>query len=140
MGIEQSLWFGFLIVLLVALAGLTGLFLVDRRRKAQISFLEKRLETLKQTVGALCSSAVGVDRRLNRIERQGRDLEERQDSIESQQTTDPPYADAIRLVKEGADADHLVNELGLNRGAADLIIMMHGMKKEEELQGYADKS
>ncbi|MEN8177576.1 MAG: DUF2802 domain-containing protein [Pseudomonadota bacterium] len=136
MVIEQSLLLiGLLCALCVATAGLFWLLAVDRRRREKIRQLEKNLETLKQTVGALCSSAVGVDRRVNRVERHGRDLEERQENIESQKNSDPPYADAIRLVKEGADAAHLVEELGLNRGAADLIIMMHGLKSEDEVQG-----
>ena len=43
---------------------------------------------------------------------------------------DPPYADAIRMVQEGAGPEQLVNELGISRDAADLIIMMHGIKRE----------
>ncbi len=124
-----------LVVLCVAPAGLLWMIFVDRKRQEQIRQLERSLENIKQTVGALCSSAVGVDRRVNRIERHGRDLEERQDNFESQKNSDPPYADAIRLVKEGADADHLVQELGLSRGAADLIILMHGLKADDQRQG-----
>ncbi len=123
-----------LVIVCAATAGLLWLLFIDRRRQEQIRQLERNLETLQQTVGALCSSAVGVDRRVNRVERHGRDLEERQDNIESQQNTDQPYAEAIRLVKEGADAAHLVRELGLNPGAADLIIMMHGLKAEDQIQ------
>jgi hypothetical protein len=82
-------------------------------------------------VGALCSSAVGVDKRVNRLERQGRDLEERQESMEQHtQYGEPPYADAIRMVREGAGPEQLVNELGISRDAADLIIMMHGARRE----------
>lgn len=129
--VEQNLyWIGLLTVLCIAAAGIFWQLYLDRRRLEQIRELEKNLEILKQTVGALCSSSVGVDRRVNRIERHGRNLEERQDNYECQKSTDPPYADAIRLVKEGADADHLIEELGLTRGAADLIILMHGLKDE----------
>ena len=123
---------GLTVVLCVVTAGLLWLIFVDRKRQEQMRQLERSLETVKQTVGALCSSAVGVDRRVNRVERQNHDLEERQDNIESQQNVDPPYTDAIRMVKEGADANHLVRELGLNRSAADLIIMMHGAKAEDQ--------
>ena len=135
MDTEPLLLLGLLMLICIALVGLVLLIVADRRRRDQIRLLEKSLETLKQTVGALCSSAVGVDRRVNRVERHGRDLEERQVNIESQKNNDPPYADAIRLVKEGADAEHLVKELGLNRGAADLIIMMHGMKQQDIREG-----
>lgn len=136
MTVDQNLLLILLLVVqCVAPAGLLWMIFVDRKRQEQIRQLERSLENIKQTVGALCSSAVGVDRRVNRIERHGRDLEERQDNFESQKNSDPPYADAIRLVKEGADADHLVQELGLSRGAADLIILMHGLKADDQRQG-----
>ena len=135
MVVDQSLLsIGLVVVLCANTAGLLWLISVERRRQEQIRQLERNLETLKQTVGALCSSAVGVDRRVNRIDRHGRDLEERQDNIECQQNIDPPYADAIRLVKGGADVDHLVQELGISRGAADLIIMLHGANGEKQIQ------
>jgi hypothetical protein len=124
-----------LIVVCLMLAGQVWLMLAERNRQQRIEQLEKNLEVLKQTVGALCSSAVGVDRRVNRVERRHRDLEEWQESFENQQSNEPPYTDAIRLVKEGADAEHLIRELGISRDAADLIIMLHGYRGEEELQG-----
>lgn len=135
MVVDQSLLsIGLVVVLCAITAGLLWLISVDRRRQGQIRQLERNLEILKQTVGALCSSAVGVDRRVNRLDRHGRDLEERQDNIECQQNIDPPYADAIRLVKDGADAGHLVQKLGISRGAADLILMMHGANGGKHVQ------
>jgi len=103
----------------------------ERLRRELFAQQKREIETLKQTVGALCSSAVGVDKRVNRLERQGRDLEERQESIEqSAHYGEPPYADAIRMVHEGAGPEELVRELGISRDAADLIIMMHGIKRD----------
>jgi hypothetical protein len=103
----------------------------ERQRQEQLAQHKREIETLKQTVGALCSSAVGVDKRVNRLERQGRDLEERQESMaQNVQYGDPPYADAIRMVREGAGPEQLVSELGISRDAADLIIMMHGARRE----------
>jgi hypothetical protein len=103
----------------------------ESARREALAQYKRDVDTLKQTVGALCSSAVGVDRRVNRLERMGRDLEERQENIEhSSHQSDPPYSDAIRMVQEGAGADELIQELGISRDAADLIIMMHGIKPE----------
>ena len=34
------------------------------------------------------------------------------------------------MVHNGAGPEELVNELGISRDAADLIIMMHGIKRE----------
>jgi chromosome segregation ATPase len=121
------------ILLFLSLALVVPLWIVHMRSQSQhrqeLAQNKRDIETLKQTVGALCSSAVGVDKRVNRLERQGRDLEERQEHIEQQSHTDePPYTDAIKMVQDGAGPEQLVNELGISRDAADLIIMMHGVK------------
>ena len=74
---------------------------------------------------------ITVDKRVNRLEQMGRDREERQENIEQHsQYGDPPYSDAIRMVQEGAGADELIAELGISRDAADLILMMHGNRRE----------
>ncbi|MCU7795858.1 MAG: DUF2802 domain-containing protein [Candidatus Thiodiazotropha sp. (ex Myrtea spinifera)] len=116
------------LVVMVTIQWIVYLRLESRRRETRAQ--QKRdIETLKQTVGALCSSAVGVDKRVNKLERHGRDLEERQEYYEQQnQAGDPPYTDAIRMVQDGAGPEQLIRELGISRDAADLIIMMHGIK------------
>ncbi len=112
--------------LLIILAGGVALLVSGRRFRNELSSLRGEVETLKQSVGALCSSAVGVDKRVIRLERRGRDLEERQETIEHNKAGDhPPYAEAIRLVQQGASAEQLVNELGISGGEADLIVMLH---------------
>ncbi|MCG7869791.1 MAG: hypothetical protein B6D70_02835 [gamma proteobacterium symbiont of Stewartia floridana] len=125
-------WF-VLLPLALLLAGFLGyLFFIDHKRKELLAQQSREIQTLKQTVAALCSSAVGVDRRVNRLERQGRDLEERQENIEqSNLQSDPPYSDAISMVRAGAGPDELIQELGISRDAADLIIMIHGAKRED---------
>jgi|GEM_PF-1434140 len=127
---------GLMLLLLLALAGLLFSFIQAGRQRQETARLRRELATLKQTVGALCSSSVGVDKRVTRLERHGRDLEERQENIESsQQLGEPPYAEAIRRVQEGADAQTLVDELGLNHGEADLILMMHGIRQDSPSTG-----
>jgi flagellar biosynthesis/type III secretory pathway M-ring protein FliF/YscJ len=125
------LWVAVVFLLLVVVLLWVFNFRREQQRQEELAQHKREIETLKQTVGALCSSAVGVDKRVNRLERQGRDLEERQESMEQHtQYGEPPYADAIRMVREGAGPEQLVNELGISRDAADLIIMMHGARRE----------
>ncbi|MBW9270225.1 MAG: DUF2802 domain-containing protein [Candidatus Thiodiazotropha sp. (ex. Lucinisca nassula)] len=130
---SSNLFLFVLLPLALLLAGfLSYLFFIDRTRKELQAQQSREIQTLKQTVAALCSSAVGVDRRVNRLERQGRDLEERQENIEqSNLQSDPPYSDAISMVRSGAGPDELIQELGISRDAADLIIMIHGAKRED---------
>lgn len=121
----------FLLMLILVVVPWFLHFRQGRQHRELLAQQKREIETLKQTVGALCSSAVGVDKRVNRLERQGRDLEERQESIEQgSHYGEPPYADAIRMVHEGAGPEDLVRDLGISRDAADLIIMMHGIKRD----------
>ncbi len=128
---SSLLWIALLVLLIAVIAQGAFQFRTESRRRESLAQYKRDIDTLKQTVGALCSSAVGVDKRVNRLERMGRDLEERQENIEQHgQYGDPPYSDAIRMVQEGAGVDELTRELGISRDAADLIIMMHGHKQE----------
>lgn len=125
------LWIILLVLFLLVVAQWVMQWRAESARREALTQYKRDIDTLKQTVGALCSSAVGVDRRVNRLERMGRDLEERQENIElSSHSGEPPYSDAIRMVQEGAGVDKLIQELGISRDAADLIIMMHGIKSE----------
>jgi hypothetical protein len=130
-GSFNLLWIMLPLALLLVIF-LSYLFFIERNRKELLAQQSREIQTLKQTVAALCSSAVGVDRRVNRLERQGRDLEERQENIEqSNLQGDPPYSDAISMVRAGAGPDELIQELGISRDAADLIIMIHGAKRDD---------
>ncbi|WP_029135177.1 DUF2802 domain-containing protein [Sedimenticola selenatireducens] len=89
--------------------------------------VEAQVHSLTENLNALCSGAVGVDQRVSNLERTGRDLAHRQESIESSQP-DRPYGEAIQMVQQGATASVLVQELGLSRSEADLVVMLHGSK------------
>jgi biopolymer transport protein ExbB/TolQ len=121
-------WLAIVLIFLLMIALGVFQWRLQQREKEQQEQLTREVEILKQTVGALCSSAVGVDRRVNRIEQRGRDLAERQENIETLSQQDPPYAEAIRMVREGAGTERLIKELGLSQDAAELILMIHGMK------------
>jgi len=84
---------------------------------------------LSDSLNALCSSAVGVDQRVSRLERHGRALESRQETVESQQKSDRPYQQAIQMVQNGATAERLMEELDLSRSEAELLFMLHGAKE-----------
>lgn len=102
---------------------------IIRRQNSRITDLDKQVEQLSSTINALCSGAVGVNKRVVKLERSGRDLVHRQESIESIHTDDRPYGEAIQMVQKGADASRLVDELGMSVSEADLLVMLHGMKK-----------
>jgi hypothetical protein len=122
-------------ILLITL-GCIALFYFKRQTKtirqqdSRIQELGKQVEQLTTTTNVLCSSAVGVDKRVIKLERNGRDLVHRQEHIESsQQPGDRPYGEAIEMVHKGARASRLMEELGLSKSEAELLVMLHGVKK-----------
>lgn len=119
-----------LVSLLLALGAITALLLVGLRLRdstQRLKEVEAQVHSLTENLNALCSGAVGVDQRVSNLERTGRDLAHRQESIESSQP-DRPYGEAIQMVQQGATASVLVQELGLSRSEADLVVMLHGSK------------
>lgn len=119
-----------LVSLILAVVAISGVLITTihlRNVSKRLSSAETQIHSLIENLNALCSGAVGVDQRVNNLERTGRDLAHRQESIESQQQ-DRPYGEAIQLVQQGASASRLVEELGLSRSEADLVVMLHGSK------------
>ncbi|MES9875134.1 MAG: DUF2802 domain-containing protein [Candidatus Sedimenticola sp. PURPLELP] len=100
-----------------------------RSQASQIDDLTGRVEYLASNLNALCSGAVGVDQRVSRLEQKGRDLEYRQESMETHQHSERPYGSAIHMVHQGATVNRLMDELGLSRSEAELLVSMHGAQK-----------
>ena len=116
--------FAVAVMLLTVIQWLTG-----RRYQMKIDELNQEIEVLKGTLNVLCTSAVGVDRRVGKLEQGKRELQQRQETIEQNNKPDQPYAEAIRVVQQGATANQLVEEFGISRNEANLIVMLHGVKK-----------
>ena len=98
-------------------------------QQRRISELQKRFDFLNSSVSALCAGTGGVDKRIATLEHQGRHLQHRQESMEGQQVNEHPYGEAIQRVHQGSSAEQLVEELGLSHSEADLVVMLHGLKK-----------
>ena len=77
----------------------------------------------------MLSGTVGVDRRLTMLESQGRNLDLRQESLESRKQDERPYGEAIQLIHKGATAESLVERLGLTRSEAELMVMLHSVRE-----------
>ena len=116
----------------VAWAGAAGinrrLSAEQRERRHRVEVLERQLELLQQSISGLTAGAVGVDRRMVRLEAREKALTERQETYENQQLDEQPYGQAIRLVHQGAGVHRLVDELDLSEGEAKLIVRLHGQR------------
>ncbi len=126
-------WLEILIVAL-ALVVIAGVLTYQhRRRKAleqQLAALSQRSDILQQSLHALTAGAAGADKRMYRLEARERRLQERQESLESQQAVDQPYAQAINLVQQGAGVRRLMEELALSESEAELIFRLHGLQND----------
>jgi len=117
--------------LAVALAGLGVLFAewraVRRLRRTQRES-ERALTLLtKQTESAVAMS-VRVSQRLRRAERLLAWSCERVGQLELR-NEGRSYDQAIDMVRRGADAGRLISNLGLTRGEAELVTLLHGRRR-----------
>ena len=90
--------------------------------------LRQQLKLVRQSISGLTAGAVGMDRRMARLESSARSLSERQETYELQQADEQPYGHAIRLVQQGASSLRLVQELDLSESEAELIVRLHGQR------------
>jgi hypothetical protein len=121
------------VVLGALVLGLGGLALVLMRRlarqRAGTADLERRLQQLESALDAVVAGAGGQDRRAGHLDQRLHELQRRLEDLEENQRTARPYDEAIRLVRQGASAQRLTEELGLSRSEAELLIMLHGKGK-----------
>ncbi len=117
------------LALVPVLAALLMLRRTVREQQRRIAAMEGKVQELTSSLNALCAGAVGVDRRVVRLERTNRDLEHRQETLENQDIPDRPYGEAIRLVQQGAGARRLIEELEMSPSEAELLVALHGQRK-----------
>lgn len=129
------------IALLLGLAAL-GLAVLGwahlRRLKAKQE--EARNEThllikaLRNENHAMGSGSIGMGHRLVEVEKRLNNTVERQMEIEQRDPGVLPYAYAVRLVEMGASVDDLVQNCGLARVEAELIVLVHSELKMQRQQ------
>lgn len=128
--LDLSTWFA-LAAALLGISAWIGVLAVNRRLRAEqarTDQLQKELELVRQSISGLTAGAVGMDRRMQRLETREKLLSERQETYEIQQSDEQPYGHAIRLVQQGAAVSRLVDELELSESEAELIVRLHGQR------------
>ena len=91
--------------------------------------LSKHVERNNRDIAGLCSAAVCVDSRLSDNNEQLNGIVEKVTDFEQhEQQTSQPYHSAIQKVRNGADAEELIQQCGLSREEALLLIRLHGNK------------
>lgn len=127
----MTIWTLFALIGMLLLGGVVfGLWVFRKQQQIQ-NELRQEMNSLKQILNGLCSGAVGVDRRITRLEQHEKELLERQEQLQQEQTQshDQPYGDAIQHVRQGLPVDSLVEKYGFSRTEADLLVHLHGIKQ-----------
>lgn len=96
----------------------------SRGRKAAAEQLTA-ISRIQKDVHALCVGAINMGKHLDALEQRIRRLGERQDQLELRDPLEQTYAHAIRLAQRGVDVNELVENCGLARGEAELLLRVH---------------
>lgn len=112
---------------IISVLAIACLVLLRKQKYMEQRFadMQAKLEQSQSDVSALCTGAVGVARRINRLESKLRIQNERQDKLELNEPNLQAYGQASRMAKKGADLEELVSTCGLSRGEAELIVMLN---------------
>ena len=89
------------------------------------------IRRVQQDIHALCSGAINMGKHIDVLEHRLRRLAERQDQLELRDPVEQTYAHAIRLAQKGADVKQLIENCGLARGEAELLLRVHNTQDRQ---------
>lgn len=114
------------------IALLAGIEIVHySRTQRSINELSIVVRRIQQDMHALCAGAINMGKHLDTLEQRIRRLAERQDQVELREPMEQTYAHAIRLAQKGANINELVENCGLARGEAELLLRVHHVQKRQ---------
>ena len=117
----------FLTFALVVAGVLVWLILAHKKLRQDFIILSEYVERNNNDIAGLCSAAVSVDSRLSDNNAQLNGIVEKVADFEQhEQQSKQPYHSAIQKVRNGADAEELIQQCGLSREEAVLLIRLHG--------------
>ena len=116
-----------LTVALVIAGVLFWLILAYKKLRQNYINLSEHVERNNRDIAGLCSAAVSVDGRLSDNNSQLNGIIEKVADFEQhEQSSIQPYHNAIQRARNGADAEELIQQCGLSREEAVLLIRLHG--------------
>ena len=113
----------------VLLGGLE--FIRYSRTKKILSEQGAALQRIQKDIHALCAGAINLGKHMDGLEQRIRRLAERQDQLELRDPMEQTYAHAIRLAQKGVDVNDLVENCGLARGEAELLLRIHRVEQQQ---------
>ena len=121
-----------LTITLVIVGVLARLMRGYKKLRQDYIILNKHVERNNRDIAGLCSAAVCVDSRLSDNNEQLNGIVEKVTDFEQhEQQASQPYHSAIQKVRNGADAEELIQQCDLSREEAMLLIHLHGNKMSD---------
>lgn len=135
------------IVLIGALCGFAALMVAlwwrqEKRLSAarrEAGTLGREIEGMRRDLAALCTGALGTGGHLGRIERELLRVAERQDRLERQGAAQGEYDRATRMIRGGAGVEELIDQCGLGRAEAELLLRMQAAQAPETGTGRSPR-
>ncbi len=113
-----------LMLVVSVLVFLAAALLLLRGRREFVRHLHE-IRDLQHSIRAITAAAIGVGERVLELERRQRRLTERQEQLDIYDPANQSYEQAILMVKNGADAQELVDMCGISESEAELVALMH---------------
>jgi Tfp pilus assembly protein PilN len=114
-----------IIIILAVVGGLVWLVQEHKNLRKDNKILSDSIERNSRDIAGLCSAAVTVDTRLTDFDKQTKNMQEKIDNYEQyEQQAGQPYHSAIQRVRNGADIEELIQQCGLSKEEAMLLIRM----------------
>jgi len=100
-----------------------------RRMQCILDRQESGVQRAQADVRALLTGAAGLGDHLTKLDQQMKRLDERLNELDLRDPVSQSYEHAIKLAKNGADINELIDACGLVRDEAELLMRMYHMDR-----------
>ncbi len=115
--------------LVTALGALLFAYAANGRLRARSEKQQDILKALQADVAVMCSGAVKLGEHLAQQEQRLRMLGRRQDELELHEPSGDNYRHAARLMGKGVELEEVMEDCGLARGEAELLVLAQKLEK-----------
>jgi len=115
--------------LATALLALLYAHAANSRLRAEVERQRDALAALQSDVAAMCSASTRLGEHLAGLEQRVQTLARRQDDLELHEPSGDTYRHAARLMGKGIELEEVMEDCGLARGEAELLVLAQKLEK-----------
>lgn len=102
-----------------------------RRLQARMKQLQRQQQRQQHDIAGLCEAAVRMDRRVQKLALDLEGVWQRIEEWTEGQRSESSYQMVIERIRQGAEVEEIVNECGLTREEANLLLRLYGDRQSE---------